>query len=75
VTRSTCTCCIEPLPLYGLGLGLMFVIVAFVFGERRCRMLALAVICVSCASVWPYIDLRDKGHAAHHRHAPPESPA
>jgi hypothetical protein len=23
-------------------------------------MLALAVICVSCASVWPYIDLRDK---------------
>lgn len=51
---------LEPLPLYGLGLGLVFVIVSFVFGELKSRMLALAVICVSCASVWPYIDLRDK---------------
>jgi hypothetical protein len=51
---------LEPLPLYGLGLGLVFVIVSLVFGEIKSRMLALAVICVSCASVWPYIDLRDK---------------
>ena len=51
---------IEPLPLYGLGIGLMFFIIAFVFGERRCRLLALALICVSCASVWPYTDLRSK---------------
>jgi hypothetical protein len=51
---------LEPLPLYGLGLGLVFVIVSLVFGEMKSRMLALAVICVSCASVWPYIDLRDK---------------
>ncbi|MBE2283026.1 MAG: hypothetical protein IAE77_06165 [Prosthecobacter sp.] len=51
---------LEPLPLYGLGIGLTFVIVSFVFGELKSRMLALAIICVSCASVWPYIDLRDK---------------
>ncbi|HBJ88312.1 MAG TPA: hypothetical protein DDZ88_31550 [Verrucomicrobiales bacterium] len=51
---------LEPLPLYGLGLGLVFVIISLVFGEIKSRMLALAVICVSCASVWPYIDLRDK---------------
>jgi len=51
---------LEPLPLYGLGLGLVFVIVSLVFGEIKSRMLALAIICVSCASVWPYIDLRDK---------------
>ena len=51
---------IEPLPLYGLGLGLMFFIVAFVVGERRCRLVALALVCVSCASVWPYTDLRAK---------------
>lgn len=50
----------EPLPLYGLGLGLMFFILAFVFGERRCRLVALVLICVSCASVWPYTDLRAK---------------
>lgn len=51
---------LEPLPLYGLGIGLTFVIVSFVFGELKSRMLALGIICVSCASVWPYIDLRDK---------------
>lgn len=51
---------LEPLPLYGLGIGLTFLIVSFVFGELKCRMLALAVICVSCASVWPYNDLRAK---------------
>ena len=51
---------IEPLPLYGLGIGLMLFVVAFVFGERRSRLLALALICVSCASVWPYTDLRSK---------------
>lgn len=51
---------IEPLPLYGLGLGLMFFIVAFVFGERRTRLVSLCLICVSCASVWPYTDLREK---------------
>lgn len=51
---------LEPLPLYGLGIGLMMFIVAFVFGEKRSRMLALALICVSCASVWPYTDLRAK---------------
>ena len=26
----------------------------------KCRMLALGIICVSCASVWPYNDLRAK---------------
>lgn len=51
---------LEPLPLYGLGIGLTFLVVSFMFGEAKCRMLALAIIGVSCASVWPYIDLRDK---------------
>ena len=51
---------LEPLPLFGLGLGLVFLIISFVFREGRSRMLALGIICVSCASVWPYIDLREK---------------
>lgn len=51
---------LEPLPLYGLGIGLTFLIVSFMFGEVKSRLLALGIICVSCASVWPYIDLRDK---------------
>jgi hypothetical protein len=51
---------LEPLPLYGLGIGLTFVIVSLVFGELKSRMLALAIICVSCASVWHYTELRDQ---------------
>jgi hypothetical protein len=51
---------IEPMPLYGLGVGLIFFIMSIAFGERRSRLLALCLICVSCASVWPYTDLREK---------------
>jgi IS1 family transposase len=54
---------IEPLPLYGLGIGLMCFVIAFVFGERRSRLLALGLIVLSCASVWPYNDLREKATA------------
>lgn len=51
---------LESLPLYGLAIGLTFLIVAILAGERKCRLLALAVICLSCASVWPYLDFRAK---------------
>jgi len=51
---------LEPLPLFGLGIGLVFLIMSFMTGEARSRLLALGIICVSCASVWPYVDLRDK---------------
>ena len=46
---------LESLPLYGLGIGLTFLIVAFLVGERKTRLLALAVMALSCASVWPYL--------------------
>lgn len=51
---------LESVPLYGLAFGLTFLVVAMVVGERKCRLLALVVICASCASVWPYVDLREK---------------
>lgn len=51
---------LDSLPLYGLGIGLTFLIIAFVVGEKKSRLAALAVICLSCASVWPYLDLRAK---------------
>ena len=46
---------LESLPLYGLGIGLTFLIMAFLVGEKKTRLLALAVIALSCASVWPYL--------------------
>lgn len=51
---------LESLPLYGLALGLTFLIIAILAGERKTRLLALAVICLSSASVWPYLDFRLK---------------
>lgn len=51
---------LESLPLYGLGIGLLFLFASLAFREGKCRLLALVLICASCASVWPYQDLRAK---------------
>ncbi len=44
---------LEPLPLFGLLFGLIF------FFFSRSRKLSLIIIAVSCASVTPYMKLRD----------------
>lgn len=44
---------LEPLPLFGLLFGLLF------FFFSKSRRLSLIVIAVSCASVTPYMKLRD----------------
>lgn len=49
---------LESLPLYGLAFGLTLLVVAFVFNEQKCRLLALGLVMLSCASVWPYLDFR-----------------
>lgn len=51
---------LESLPLYGLGIGLLFLIVAQLMGEAKSRLFAILVITLSSASVWPYQDLREK---------------
>lgn len=49
---------LEQLPLFGVGIGLLFLFVAMLGGESKSRLLALVIICASCASVWFYLDLR-----------------
>lgn len=51
---------LDSVPLYGLGFGLAFLLVAFLVGEKKSRMFALLVICLSCATVWPYLNFRLK---------------
>lgn len=51
---------LEPLPLFGLGFGLIFLAASVLLGEKKTRMLALAIMAVSCASVQPYVKLRVK---------------
>jgi hypothetical protein len=50
----------ESLPLYGLAFGVTLLVIAFVMNESKSRLLALGIIFVSCASVWPYLDFRLK---------------
>jgi hypothetical protein len=50
----------EPLPLYGLAFGVTLLVIAFVVNESKSRLLALGIIFISCASVWPYLDFRLK---------------
>ena len=51
---------LESLPLYGLGFGLVVLIVAFLSGERKARLLAMILMGLYCASVWPYLDFRQQ---------------
>lgn len=51
---------LESLPLYGIGIGLLFLFATLAARENKCRLLALFVVCVSSASVWPYNALREQ---------------
>lgn len=51
---------LESLPLYGTGIGLLFLFAALAAKENKCRLLALFIIGASSASVWPYNSLREK---------------
>ena len=44
---------LEPLPLFGLGIGLIFVVAGLLMAQPQMKLLALIVIVLSCASVQP----------------------
>lgn len=49
---------LEPLPVFGLGLGMIFLVAGLVMNQSKVRMLALAVIIASAASVHWYMKMR-----------------
>ena len=51
---------LEPLPLYGVGFGLVFLLVTHLAGEGKGLLLSLLLIGASAASVWPYHHLREE---------------
>ena len=51
---------LEPLPLFGLGFGLIIVASGLLMAQPKMKVLALILIAVSCASVQPYVSLRVK---------------
>ena len=44
---------INPLPIYGLGIGLFALIIAMLLRNRSAHIPALTVICLAAASAWP----------------------
>lgn len=51
---------LEPLPLFGLGFGLLLLIAAVLMRDGKIRTLALIMIIASAASVQPYQAMRAK---------------
>jgi hypothetical protein len=44
---------INPLPVYGLAMGLLGLIVAFFLKSRRAQIVTLLIVFISAASAWP----------------------
>lgn len=51
---------LEPLPLFGLFFGLIFFAIGLYLDQDKCRVAALMVITISCATVIPYTKYRDR---------------
>ena len=51
---------LEPIMVWGLGIGVIAFLFAFFFGERKMQLVALAVILVSSLAVIPYLEQRQK---------------
>jgi disulfide bond formation protein DsbB len=44
---------INPLPVYGLAMGLIGLVIAFFLKSRRAQIVTLIIILISAASAWP----------------------
>lgn len=49
---------LEPLPVFGLGLGMIFLLAGLLMNQSKVRILALAVIIASAGSVHWYLKMR-----------------
>jgi len=53
---------INPLPVYGLAMGLLGLIVAFFVKSRRAQIVTLIIILVSAASAWPVYEFGEQAY-------------
>jgi disulfide bond formation protein DsbB len=53
---------INPLPVYGLAMGLLGLIVAFFLKSRRAQIVTLIIILISAASAWPVYILGEQAY-------------
>jgi glucan phosphoethanolaminetransferase (alkaline phosphatase superfamily) len=57
---------INPLPVYGLGMGVLALLVAFMIRSRQAQVVALVLIVVSAASAWPAFIYGERGYQRVH---------
>lgn len=53
---------INPLPVYGLAMGFVGLIVAFLLKSRPAQIVALIVVLISSASAWPVYVFGEQGY-------------
>jgi hypothetical protein len=53
---------LNPLPIYGLGLGVFALLLALVLKTRAAQIVALAIVFVSAASAWPVAEFGEQGY-------------
>jgi dolichol kinase len=53
---------LNPIPVYGLAMGLLALIIAFVLRSRAARIVALALICLSSAAALPVYHYGEKAY-------------
>jgi hypothetical protein len=53
---------INPLPVYGLGLGLIGLIMALLLRSRPAKIATLTIVLLSAASAWPVYEFGEQGY-------------
>ncbi len=53
---------INPLPVYGLALGLLAMLMALALRNRRGELVALTIVFVSAIAAWPVAELGEQGY-------------
>jgi len=53
---------INPLPIYGLAMGWIGLIIAFVLKSRRAQIATLSLVLISSVSAWPAFEFGEQGY-------------
>ena len=53
---------INPLPVYGLAMGLLGLMIGLAFRSREARIAAFSLILIAAASAWPVLHYGQQGY-------------
>src|SRR6202030_4509047 len=53
---------VNPLPIYGLGLGLIGLIIALLLRSRPAKIATLSIVLISAAAAWPVYQFGEQGY-------------